>query len=116
MGVNHYDIKSSVIPLLSYFYGLTNEDTDKHVDEFLEVCFTVKTQNLFDDALRLALLPFPLKNKTKYWLVTLSVIIQSWDQMQKKFLKKYFPIGRTNQMRRAITSFSPNPCELIHET
>ena len=71
MGVNHYDIKSSVIPLLSFFYGLTNEDTDKHVDEFLEVCFTVKIQNLFDDALRLALFPFPLKNKTKYWLVTL---------------------------------------------
>jgi len=36
--------------------------------------------------------------------------------MQEEFHKKYYPIGRTNQMRRAITSFSQNPGELFHET
>ena len=36
--------------------------------------------------------------------------------MQKEFLKKYCPIGRTNQMRRSITSFSQNPGELFHDT
>jgi len=40
--VNHYEIKSSVIQLLPSFYGLTNEDPYKHLDEFLYVCSTVK--------------------------------------------------------------------------
>jgi len=53
------------------------------------------------------------KDKAKHWLGTPSVTIQSWGQMQKEFLK-YLPIGRTNQMRRAITSFSQNPSELFH--
>ena len=104
-GVNHYDIKSSVIQLLPSFYGLTNKDPYKHLDEFLEVCSIVKIQNFSKDALRLTLFPFPLKDKAKYWLETLSVTIQSWDQMQKEFLQKYFPTGQTNQMCRAITSF-----------
>ena len=40
--VNHYETKSSVIQLLPSFYRLTNEDPYKHLDEFLEVCSTVK--------------------------------------------------------------------------
>jgi len=44
------------------------------------------------------------------------VTTQTWDQMQKEFLKKYYPIGRKNQMHRAITSFAQNPRELFHET
>jgi len=48
--------------------------------------------------------------------VTLNVTIQTWDPMQKEFVKKYYPIGQTNQMCRAITSFAQNPGELFHET
>jgi len=44
------------------------------------------------------------------------MIIQTCDQTQKEFLNKYYPIGRTNQMLRAITSFFQNPGELFHET
>jgi len=40
--VSYDKIKSSVIQLLSSFHGPTNEDPYKHLDEFLEVCSTVK--------------------------------------------------------------------------
>jgi len=73
--VNHYKIKSSVIQFLPSFYGLANEDPYKYLDEFLEVCSTVKIQNFSDNALRLPLFPFSLKDKTKHWLGTLSVTI-----------------------------------------
>jgi hypothetical protein len=36
--------------------------------------------------------------------------------MQREFLKKYFPIGKTNQYRKAITSFSQVEGEMFHET
>ena len=37
-----YEIKSSTIQMLPSFYGNTNEDPYKHLDEFLEICSTVK--------------------------------------------------------------------------
>ena len=112
-----YEIKSSVIQMLPSFYGLATEDPYKHLDEFLEICSTVKIQNFSDDALRLRLFPFSLKDKAKYWLNSLdTVTISTWDQLQREFLKKYFPIGKTNQIRKAITSFSQLDGEMFHET
>ena len=37
-----YEIKSSTIQMLPSFHGLTNEDPYKHLDEFLEICSTMK--------------------------------------------------------------------------
>ena len=52
--------------MLPSFYGNTNEDPYKHLDEFLEIYSTVKIQNFTDDALRLTLFSFSLKDKAKY--------------------------------------------------
>jgi hypothetical protein len=38
----HYEIKSSIIQMLPSFYGVNNNDFYKHLDEFLEICFTIK--------------------------------------------------------------------------
>ena len=117
VGAAQYEIKSSVIQMLPSFYGLNNEDPYKHLDEFLEICSTVKLQNFIDDALRMTLFPFSLKDKAKHWLKTLeSIRITSWNQMQNEFLKKFFPIGCTNQFRRALTTFSQSEGEQFHET
>ena len=61
-----YEIMSSVIQMLPSFYELTNEDLYKYLDDFLEICSTVKIQNFFDDALWLKLFPFFLKYRAKY--------------------------------------------------
>ena len=37
-----YKIKSNIIQILPSFYGLSNEDPYKHLDEFFEICSTVK--------------------------------------------------------------------------
>ena len=60
--------------------------------------------------------PFSLKDKAKYWLGTLGRTIQTWAEMQHEFLKKFYPIGRTNTMRRAIMGFAQLPGEQIHES
>ena len=36
--------------------------------------------------------------------------------MQHEFLKKFYPKGRTNTIRRAITGFAQLPGEQIHES
>jgi hypothetical protein len=83
--------------MLPSFYGLSNEDPYKHLDEFIEICSTMRLQNFSEDALRMHLFPFSLKDKAKYWLNSLETnSIISRAQMQNKFLKKYFTIGKTN--------------------
>jgi hypothetical protein len=38
----HYEIMPSIIQMLPYFYGLNNEDPYKHLDEFFEICLTMR--------------------------------------------------------------------------
>ena len=45
VGANHFEIKASVIQMLPSFYGLSNEDPYRHLDEFLEICSTVRINN-----------------------------------------------------------------------
>ncbi|MQL89641.1 hypothetical protein Taro_022223 [Colocasia esculenta] len=113
---NHFEIKSGSIQMLPSFYGNLNEDPYKHIDEFLEICSTIRIQNFTENALRLTLFPFSLKDKAKHWLGTIGRTIRTWPEMQQEFLKKIYPIGRTNTMRRAITGFSQHPGELVHES
>jgi hypothetical protein len=115
--VAHYELKSSIFQMLPSFYRLSNEDPYKHLDEFLEISTTIKLQNFSEDALKMRLFPFSLKDKAKYWLNSLEPkFITSWAQIQQAFLKKYFPMGKTNQIRKAITGFSQYEGEPFFET
>jgi hypothetical protein len=103
--------------MLPLFYGLRTEDPYKHLDEFIEICSTIRLQNFSEDALRMRLFLFCLKDKAKYSLNSLETnSITSWAQMQHEFLKKYFTIGKTNQIRKAINGFSQIEEEPFHET
>ncbi|CAN6462668.1 unnamed protein product [Victoria cruziana] len=77
VGPNHYEIKASTINMLSSFYGFASEDLYRHLDEFVDVCATVKISHVEDNALRLRLFPFSLKEKARDWLksIPLSVSI-----------------------------------------
>jgi hypothetical protein len=95
--------------MLPLFYGLSTEDPYKHLDEFIEIYSTIRWQNFLEDALRMRLFPFSLKDKAKYWLNSLETnSITSWAQMQHEFLKKYFTIGKTNQIRKSHNWFFAN--------
>jgi hypothetical protein len=74
VGANHFEIKASVIQMLPSFYGLSNEDPYRHLDEFLKICSTVRINNFGDDAMRLTLFPFSLKDKAKHWLKALDTV------------------------------------------
>lgn len=54
----------------------------------------------------------------KYWLkfVLAMVKITTWDELWREFLKKYYPIGKINQFKRAITSFVALDEETFHQS
>ncbi|CAN6462689.1 unnamed protein product [Victoria cruziana] len=83
IGATHYEIKASTINMLPSFYGLASEHPCHHLDEFLDICATVRISHIEDDALRLRLFPFSLKEKAKDWLKSLppSVRIAIWEDL-----------------------------------
>jgi hypothetical protein len=63
------------------------------------------------------LFPFSLKERAKHWFHSLAPnSITCWAQLQQEFLKKYFSIGKTIDIRRAIASISQYEGEQLYET
>ena len=117
VAASHFEIRDNVLQNLPIFYGLPKENPYDHINAFLAKCSMTRITNFSDDALRLRLFPFSLNEKAKDWFNSLeSNSIGSWAQMEAVFLKKYFPIGKTNALRRAITGFTQQDGEQFHET
>ena len=112
----HYEIDPDTIQMLSTFHGEPHEDPYQHLDDFLEICSIIHIQDLPNDALKLILFPFSLKDRAKTWLRSIGKIITTWKDLEQEFLKKFFPIGLTNSFRRAITGFLQFPDEKFHES
>ena len=112
----HFEIKPSTISYLPNFYGKSNEDPYQHLNEFNDLCTTFNVQHLTENALKLRLFPFSLKDKAKQWLNSLpSNSITTWAQLHQAFLTKFYPISKTMEMRNAITNFVMLDGESFHE-
>ncbi|XP_075487951.1 uncharacterized protein LOC142527119 [Primulina tabacum] len=69
-----------------------------------------------DDAVRLRLFPFSLRDKAKSWLNCFPVgSITTWEDMAKAFLIKYFPPSKTMKLRADITTFAQYEQESLYE-
>ena len=77
------------------FHGLPNEDPNLHIDYFLKICDMFRVNDVPDDAIRLKLFPFSLKDMAREWLNSLpGGSISDWATLAQKFLAKYFPLLR----------------------
>ena len=65
---NNFELMSITLQLLQgiQFYGLAHEAPNAHILNFLEVCDIVKYNGVSDDAIRLLLFLFSLKDKAKH--------------------------------------------------
>ena len=105
-GAGQFDIKPGVIQLLPKFHGLESESAYLHIKEFEEVCATLHFNNVREDLIKFRLFPFSLKDKAKAWLHSLQPnSIALWSDMVREFLKKFFPLHKTNTLRRNIMNF-----------
>nr|GEW25157.1 reverse transcriptase domain-containing protein [Tanacetum cinerariifolium] len=96
------------------FHGLLGDDANKHLDKFLHVTQSIKVNGVIDDALRLYLFPHSLTHHATAWFDRLPRnSINTFEQMAKMFLGKYFPPSMVMKLINEITNFRQCPDESL---
>ena len=106
VGDDQFELKPQYINTLPKFHGFESEDAYFFIREFEKVCLMMKIPSVGIDAIKLRFVPFSLKDLARKWLYSLEVgSISSWDNFIKAFLKKFYPVHKTAQIRKSILQF-----------
>ena len=91
---NNLEPKAVTLQMLQniMFHGLPSENLNMHLTNFIEVCDTIKYNEVTEEELRLRLFPLSLGDRSKHWLTSQPPdSITSWNNLVQKFLTKFFP-------------------------
>ncbi|CAA7394772.1 unnamed protein product [Spirodela intermedia] len=80
------------------------------------VCDLVNLPQVTPEIIKMKLFPHTLRDKASHWLSTLDRELTSWKDIEHAFLRKFYPLGKTQNMRKHIWSFSQRLGETLHET
>nr|GEU68371.1 putative reverse transcriptase domain-containing protein [Tanacetum cinerariifolium] len=115
----NFELKNDMIQQVQnscQFHGLPGDDANKHLDKFLHVTQSIKVNGVTDDAFRLYLFPHSLTHHATAWFDHLPMnSINTFEQMAKMFLGKYFPPSMVTKLRNEITNFRQRPDESLFE-
>ncbi|CAM8882699.1 unnamed protein product [Rhodiola kirilowii] len=110
------EIKSGVIHHLPKFGGMPDENPLRHLKEFHGVCMSMKTASVPENIFKLKTFPFSLESQAKSWLMSLpSGSITSWDQMQRKFMDKYYSHSKAAQTRKELSMLRQGRAETLFD-
>ena len=71
---------------------MATEDLHLHLRLFMEVSDYFKLLGVTEDALRLKLFPYSLRDRARAWLNSLPPnSVATWNDLAEKFLMKYLP-------------------------
>ena len=107
MEAANFKLKPVIFQMLQtvgQFNGLPNEDPHIHLKLFLEVSDAFNIVGVTQDALRLRLFLYSLRDQVRAWLNSLPYdFITTWNDLVDKFLMKYFPPTKNVKLRNEIT-------------
>nr|GEU96054.1 reverse transcriptase domain-containing protein [Tanacetum cinerariifolium] len=115
----NFGLKNDIIQQVEnscQFHGLPGDDANKHFDKFLHITQSIKVNGVTDDALHLYLFPYSLTHHATTWFDRLPRnSINTFEQMAKMFLGKYFPPSMVTKLINEITNFHQRPNESLFE-
>ena len=87
----NYELKNVHFTMLSFFYGIANEDPLIFIQDFYAIVQTFPLQDLTEDQLRMRCFPYTLKEKAKVWLMTIPPnSLRTWEAVYEKFMGKFY--------------------------
>ena len=106
---------SHVMSMLPIFHVKPSEDPYRHVDQLFQVCEINHLQNVPADTMKMELFPATVRDRAKDWFLKLVKEFTSWTEMKNKFFRKYYSVGKTTSIRKAIGEFTQGSSETFHE-
>ncbi|CAM8951250.1 unnamed protein product [Rhodiola kirilowii] len=110
------EIKTAVVHYLPKFSGRQGESATKHLQTFHGICQTLRPYGVSVENFKLKAFHFSLTDAAHAWFLSLPPgSIGTWDQMQKKFLAKYYPAAKAMQVRRQLQDMRQGPDESMYD-
>ncbi|XP_057791064.1 uncharacterized protein LOC131008188 [Salvia miltiorrhiza] len=113
----NWELKHTLIQILPKYSAMPGEDPQRLLQVFKMACGTVRTASqALGEYIRLLTFPFSLLEGAREWLYDLSKgSIQTWQELQSKFLEKYFPVARIQNLRTRISNIKMRSGEILYE-
>ncbi|XP_073222388.1 uncharacterized protein [Cicer arietinum] len=92
--VNKFEVSPALYRELKeiHFSSKRNEDVNRYLTNFFELCETVKVDGCSEEGKMLRLFSFSLKDDAKEWLNSFYVSsTTTWDDLEDKFQNNTFP-------------------------
>ena len=111
----NFRIDSHVMSMLPIFHDKPTKNPYRHVDDLSQVCEINKIHNVSADVMKMKLFPATLRDRAKDWFLKLGKEFTSWTETEEEFLRKYYSVGKTTFVRKAMREFTQGPSETFHE-
>ncbi|CAM9000627.1 unnamed protein product [Rhodiola kirilowii] len=109
-------VSTGVVHNVPKFAGTQGESATSHIKRFHAVCQNLKPHGVEVEDFKLKAFYFSLMDSATDWFLSLpSGSIQTWAQMQAKFLAKYYPIGLASRVKRQLQELKQGPNESMYD-
>ncbi|GAU44809.1 hypothetical protein TSUD_292020 [Trifolium subterraneum] len=113
-----FDIKNTVINALKeeQYSGAEAQCPNLDLSHFYDACDLTGPPGISDSDKRLRLFKFSLTGIEKDWLDTIPPgTIQTWQQLERKFKDRYFPIHKFFERRADIMNFEQGDAKTLYD-
>ncbi|CAJ2642447.1 unnamed protein product [Trifolium pratense] len=113
-----FDIKNTVLSALKEnpYSGSEAQCPNLHLSHFYEACDYTDPPGVSESDKRLRLFKHSLTGRAKDWLDMIPAgTIETWRQLERKFLDRYFPIHKFLERRAEISNFEQADGETLYD-
>ena len=107
---------NTLISSLPSFYGRPSEDPYDFLDDYHMMLSSQIIIGLSTENLKMLYLPFVIKEKAKDWYKKLGSTFNSWEEVEEKFLLKFYPLSKKKALIKDIQTFSQLDGETFSES